>query len=188
MTLQLFVPLVLALVLSVYLGIAIRAAYRLRGKHVVICPETKAPAGVTVDLGHAATTALREKADVRLTSCSRWPERADCEQPCTGQIEASPDGTRTKTISAEFFKGQHCAICRAPIDPPNVATLQPGFIDPVSREVKAWDEVAPEKLPDAIDNDYPLCANCTLAESFRQRFPDEVVDRIPRPGSTLPPQ
>ena len=188
MTLQLFVPLVLALVLVVYLGIAIRTAYRLRGKHVVICPETKTPAGVTVDLGHAATTAVWEKADVRLTACSRWPGRADCEQPCTRQIEASPDATRTKNISADFFKGKRCAICQKPIEPPSIATLQPGFIDPVSRDVKAWDEVAPEHLHDAIDHDYPLCANCTLAESFRQRFPDEVVDRIPRPGTTLPPQ
>lgn len=188
MTLQVFIPVVLALVVAVYLGIAIRAAYRLRGKRVVICPETNAPAGVTVDIGHAATTAIWEKPDVRLASCSRWPERQDCDQPCVCQIEASPDGTRTRTISASFFKGKKCAICRRAIDPPNPATLQPGFINAATREVKAWDEVAPENLPDAVEHWYPLCSNCTLAESFRQRFPEEVVDRIPRPGTTLPPQ
>ena len=66
MTMQVFVPLVLAAVLAVYLGIAIRAAYRLRGKRVVVCPETRQPAGVAVDLGHAATTAVWEHADVQL--------------------------------------------------------------------------------------------------------------------------
>ena len=34
----------------------------------------------------------------------------------------------------------------------------------------------------------PLCPNCTLAESFRQRFPDRVTDKAPRPGVSLPPQ
>jgi len=188
MTLQVFVPLVLALVLIVYLGIAIRTAYRLRGKHVVICPVTKEPAGVSVDVGHAAATAVWEKADVRLTQCSCWETRGKCGQPCVCQIEAAPDGTRTKRLSANFFKDKNCAICHRSIDPPNAATLQPDFMDPVTREVLAWDEVKPENLPKAIHDDYPLCANCTLAESFRQRFPDEVVDRIPRPGTSLPPQ
>lgn len=188
MTLQLFVPLLLAAVLAVYLGIAIRTAYKLRGKRVVICPETRKPAGVHVDLGHAATTAVWERADIRLNACSRWPERADCDQPCVAQIERTPDETRTKNVAAHFFAGKRCGICAKPIDPPNAATLQPGFLNLQTRQVKAWDEVDPAKLPEAVDLDLPLCANCTLAESFRQRFPDQVVDRIPRPGTTLPPQ
>ena len=187
MTPQVFVPVVLALVLAVYLGIAIRTAYRLRGKRVVICPETKASAGVTVNIGRAATTAVWNKADVKLSSCSRWPERQDCDQRCVSQIEASPDGTRTKRISADFFAGKQCAICRRAIHPPHAATLQPGFINAVTHDVKAWDEVAPEHLLDVVEHAYPLCSNCTLAESFRQRFPEKVVDRIPRPGTTLPP-
>lgn len=187
MTTQLFVPLVLGLVLAVYLGIAIRTWFRLRGKRVVVCPETQKPAGVTVDVGHAAATAMWEKADVRLATCSRWPERKDCEQPCVTQIEASPDETRAKSIAASFFEGKRCAVCQRAIDPPNAATLQPGFINPVSHEVQAWDAVPPQDLPDAIATRHPLCSNCTLAETFRQRFPDRVVDRPPRHGS-LPPQ
>jgi hypothetical protein len=188
MTVQVFVPLLLAAVLAVYLGIAIRTAYRMRGKRVVVCPETKQPAGVTVDVGHAATTAVWEKADVRLKTCSRWPERHDCDQPCVAQIERQPDETRTKVIAGRFFEGKACAICHKPIDPPNAATLQPGFINPVTHVVKAWDEVAPAELPGATSQDLPLCPNCTLAESFRQRFPDRVTEKVLRPGTSLPPQ
>src|SRR3954454_14212048 len=104
MTLQVFVPLLLLAVLVVYVGIAIRTAIRMRGNHVVVCPETQQPAGVKVDLGHAATTAVWEKADVRLTTCSRWPERAGCDQPFQAQIEAEPDGTRTK--AAVLYMGE----------------------------------------------------------------------------------
>lgn len=186
MTMQVFVPLLFGIVLAVYLGIAARTWWRFRGARVVICPETGQPAGVTVDAGHAATTAVWEKADIRLASCSRWPERGNCDQPCCAQIEAAPAETRTKTMAKTFFAGKLCAICANRIAPPDAATLQPGFIHPHNREVKAWDEIAPANLPEAIEFWRPLCANCTLAESFRQRFHDRVTDRIPRPGTTTP--
>ena len=188
MTVQVLVPILLAAVVAVYLGMAIRAAYRLRGKRVVVCPETRQPAGVTVDLGHAATTAVWEKPDVQLKTCSRWPERGDCDQPCVAQIEREPDETRTKIIASHAFEGKTCAMCHKPIDKPNAATLQPGFINPATRVVRAWDEIDPASLPEATAHDLPLCANCTLAESFRQRFPDRVTEKAHQPGVTLPPQ
>jgi hypothetical protein len=94
MTAQVFVPLVLGLVLAVYLGIAIRTWLRFRGAHVVRCPESNTLAAVTVDIGHAAATAVWEQADVRLATCSRWPERKGCDEGCAPQIAASPELTR----------------------------------------------------------------------------------------------
>jgi hypothetical protein len=188
MTTIVFVLLLVATVLAVYLGIAIRTAWKMRGKRVVICPETRRPAGVHVDVGHAVTTAVWEKADVRLDDCSRWPERGECEQPCAKQIERHPDSTRTKSISTSYFAGKACVICRKPIDAPNAATLQPGFMNPEGHAVLAWDEVKPADLPEAVEHHYPLCANCTLAESFRQRFPDKVTEKAIQPGTSLPPQ
>ena len=94
MTAQVFIPLLLGLVLAVYLGIAITTWFRFRGRHVVRCPESRTLAAVTVDRGHAATTAVLEEADVRLATCSRWPERKGCEEGCAAQIAASPALTR----------------------------------------------------------------------------------------------
>ena len=94
MTAQVFIPIILGLVLAVYLGIAVRTWRRLRGRHVVVCPETHTLAAVTVDLGHAAATAMWEEADVRLETCSRWPDRKGCEEECAAQIAASPERTR----------------------------------------------------------------------------------------------
>jgi hypothetical protein len=96
MTAQVVVPLILGLVLVVYLSIAVRTWLRLRGRHVVICPETHTLAAVTVDLGHAAATAVWETADVRLATCSRWPERKRCDEGCAAQIAASPERTRIR--------------------------------------------------------------------------------------------
>ena len=88
-------------------------------------------------------------------------------------------------MAAHFFEGQRCAICQHAIDPINAATLQPGLLDQVTHEASAWDEIPAQDLPEAFRVRKPICANCTLAESFRRRFPDRVVDRIPRPGSVI---
>src|SRR5262249_12315804 len=125
------------------------------------------------------------KADLKLTTCSRWPERQGGDCACAQQIVESGDDTRARTIAAHFFEGQRCAICQHPIDALNAATLQPGLLDPVTNPGEAWDEVPARDLAEAFHARKPICANCTLAESFRRRFPDRVVDRIPRPGSVI---
>jgi hypothetical protein len=55
--------------------------------------------------------------------------------------------------------------------------LQPGFMDPATHKVESWNEIPPQDLPLAIATRRPLCSNCTVAESFRQRFPERVTDR-----------
>jgi hypothetical protein len=179
MTTQLFIALLVFCVLVTYLVIAIRTWARVRGARIVTCPETQTSVAVRVDVGHAVTSAMWEKPDVKLTSCSRWPEREDCDQPCVHQIELAPSETSPKTIAAHFFSKERCAICRRPIEPPSAMTLQPGFMEPVTRTVQSWEEVPPQDLAEAIAHRRPLCSNCTLAESFRQRFPDRVTDRRP---------
>jgi hypothetical protein len=177
MTSQPLIPLVLVTVLTVYLAIAWRTWARVHGTRVVVCPETKRPVAVKVDVGHAMTTAIWEKPDVRLTACSRWPEGQDCDQLCVRQIETDPSETQPKVIAAHFLANRQCAICRRVIQPPSSVTLQPGFMDPVTNKVEAWDELAPQSLPEAIVTRRALCENCTLAESFRERFPEKVIDR-----------
>jgi hypothetical protein len=136
-----------------------------------------------VDVGHAAVTAVWEKADLTLATCSQWPERAVCDQACVAQIAKAPHETRARTIAAHFFDGVRCAICRQRIASIHTATLQPGLLDPVTREVAAWNELPAAQLSAAFQARLPICPNCTLVESFRRRFPDLVVERPRRPGS-----
>ena len=186
MTTQAFVLLVLGTVLAVYAAIALATWIRLRGTLVVTCPETQMPAAVKIDIGHAAATAVWEKADLKVAACSRWPGRLGCDELCLAQIAASPGGTRARTMARRFFEGKRCAICQRLIDPPGATTLQPGLMNPVSHEAMTWDDVPAQNLPDAFATRRPICSNCTLAESFRQRFYDRVTDRAPRPGSPPP--
>lgn len=86
MSAQVFVPLVLTVVLAVYVGIAIATWRRYHGRRVVVCPQTKRPADVTLDLGHAMATAVWDRADLRVATCSDWPDRRGCSEACIAQI------------------------------------------------------------------------------------------------------
>jgi len=172
MTASLFIALLALAVLLVYLIIAVRTWVDVHGAHVVICPATQSPAAIDVDVGHAVASRLWEKADLRVASCSRWPEGQDCDRPCVRQIEIAPSETHPRTIAARFFGTQRCAICTRPIEPLSAFTLQPGFMNPATRRVDSWDDIAPQELPRAVADWRPLCSTCTLSESSRQKFPD----------------
>ena len=161
---QLFIALLAATVLAVYFVIAVRTWTRVRGPRVVVCPETQKPVAVTVDVGRAMASAVWEQADLRVTSCSRWPEGEDCDQPCMRQLEAAPSETKPRTIAAHFFGGQRCAICSHRIEPLSNIALQPGFMDPATRQVATWDDLPPQDLPRAIATWRPLCSDCALRE------------------------
>lgn len=57
-----------------------------RSRRVVKCPETGQAAGVDVDAARVARSAWLGPLDVRLTGCTRWPERAGCGQECLSQL------------------------------------------------------------------------------------------------------
>jgi len=58
-----------------------------RGTRTVNCPETHGPASVRMNAIRAAFTGLSGKPEVSLASCSRWPERAGCDQACIPEAE-----------------------------------------------------------------------------------------------------
>ena len=66
--------------------------YKYHGARVVTCPETDRPAGVALDVRRVLSTGMVAAPRLRLSSCSRWPERAGCGQECLSQVEAEPEG------------------------------------------------------------------------------------------------
>lgn len=64
---------------------------RYSGSRLVACPENHQAAAVSVNARHAMATAIDGDPHVRLCDCSRWPERARCNQACLPQaIQAEP--------------------------------------------------------------------------------------------------
>jgi len=64
-----------------------------REGRTVNCPETHAPVSVRFNALRAAWSGLSGPQKLRLTDCTRWPERADCGQECI------PDAVLAKPAS-----------------------------------------------------------------------------------------
>ena len=58
-----------------------------RGIRTVKCPETHAPVSVRFNALRAAITGLSGRPQLNLEACSRWPERAGCNQACIPEAE-----------------------------------------------------------------------------------------------------
>lgn len=59
---------------------------RARARRVVICPENAERAVVRPDAFAFAATSLGRSPILRLSDCTRWPERAGCPQGCVTNL------------------------------------------------------------------------------------------------------
>jgi hypothetical protein len=147
-----------------------------RGDRVVTCPETHAPAAVTVDATHAAVSALTHAPDLRLKQCSRWPERRECGQECLRQIELAPEDCLVRNILTQWYEGKSCALCGERFGAIQSWENKPGFLSADGTALTLCSEVPGEKLPEVLQTQRPVCWNCYIAEEFRRRNPDLVTD------------
>jgi hypothetical protein len=158
---------------------ALLSYLRFRGTRVITCPETKQPAAVEVNAAHAARSAGFGAAHLRLSDCTRWPERQNCGQECLRQIEASPEDCLLRTILVRWYQGQQCAYCKRPFGEIHWHDHKPALLSPDDRLV-TWAEVPPEKVPLVLQTHRPVCWDCHVAEALRRMFPERVVDRDQR--------
>ena len=170
----------------IYAGIRIglRTYLRYRGQAIVTCPESRREAGVKVDAWHAAITALGGGARLRLQDCSRWPEHQGCDQACLTEIEHSPEDCLLRSILQRWYDGKVCVLCSRPIGEIHWSDNKPGLMGP-DREILGWERLQPEQIGSVLATHRPVCFDCHVAETFRRRFPELVVDRTAR-GPRLP--
>lgn len=152
------------------------AYLKFTGTRVVVCPETRQHVAVEVDARHAAATAAYGQPQLKLHQCTRWPERADCDQDCIWQIERAPEDCLVRKMLTDWYAEKACALCARPIGEIHWADHKPALMSLEHRAVR-WSDVAPEKLPDVLTTHLPLCWNCYIVETFRNEHPDLVVER-----------
>jgi hypothetical protein len=157
-----------------YVARAVLVWRRFRGDRVVTCPETGHPAAVRIDLQHAIEAGRTCGPDLRLSTCSRWPERGPCDQPCVP--EAAARQSAVDAIARRWYAHTRCTYCGKPIDDPrwldHHAALQDS--DGITHE---WSDVRPEQLVDALRAGTPVCWSCHVTETFRHSYPNLVTDR-----------
>src|SRR5436309_7085333 len=119
--------------------------WKFRGPRVVTCPETKRPAGVAVDVASSLTATLGKTPQLRLSECSRWPERAGCGQECLSEIRQSGADCLVRNIIATWYRDRDCAACGQPIGAIDWTGSHPALLmaDQVSVE---WKQIPAEQL------------------------------------------
>ena len=167
-----------------YSALALRIYLRERGERIVRCPATGEAITVHLAAGRAAV-GLHRRGVLEVTRCTLWPERRSCAQGCLAEIERSPDHCLFQQVLAHWYRGKQCAFCRRSMAEMQWGDLQPSLLAPDGR-ILMWSEVPPTKLYEVLETYRPVCASCDVAETFRQRHADWVVERPPRPDHTSP--
>ncbi len=140
---------------------ALRTYLKFRGKRLVSCPETHKPAAVRVAAGKAALEVTVGNHQLRLSECSRWPEREAC---------------LVWTIINQWYQGQKCVYCHKPFGEIHWHDHPPALLGSERRTVE-WDKIPTEKLQEVMGTHWPVCWNCHIAQTFRREHPELVVDR-----------
>jgi hypothetical protein len=160
----------------------VAAWIKYRGTRVVVCPENREMVAVSVDARHAALSSSGGHADLRLETCTRWPEMAGCGQDCLSQIEAAPEACLLRNILADWYRGKCCVFCQREMQVIHWHDHKPALVTPDGKIV-GWEGFRAEQVLAVLATHKPVCWDCQVAESFRREHPELVTDRPSRPGT-----
>jgi hypothetical protein len=147
-----------------------------RGQRVVTCPETKRPAGVAVNAAHAALTAFGKAPELRLSECTRWPEKAGCGQECLGEIRDLGADCLVRNIIAKWYHDKDCAVCGQPIGEIDWTGSRPALLMPDQESVE-WKQIPADELIGTLAAALPICFACHTAKRLVKEHPELVTDR-----------
>jgi hypothetical protein len=167
---------VVALAASLVLGKAAWMWWKYHGDRVITCPENQRPAGVVVDAAHVAARPFAGSPQLRLSSCSRWPERAGCGQQCLSQVAAAPEDCLVRHILVEWYAGKRCALCGEPFGEISPGGAKPAVLsaDKVSVE---WSQIPADRLPETLAAAAPICFACHMGNVLVRTHPELAIDR-----------
>jgi len=129
-----------------------RGFLRRHGKTtVVICPAMELPAEVRLD------------PDLRMESCSRWPELQSCSQSCMPQVQFSAEDLYD---FAARYEGKQCASCGAALTRDDWYKSRLAVLGTNTGVPKIPEVVRPSSfsIPEKSD---PICSAC-----YGAKYPD----------------
>lgn len=155
---------------------AVFILYRYSGARLITCPENRQYAGVRLNSRRVLASGLVSAPHLRLSSCSRWPERASCGQDCLSQIQANPESCLVRTILAQWYAGKTCVFCGQPIGDIEWAVQKPALLIE-GEATRDCAEIPAERLPEVLAAAKPVCFGCHTATRWVREHPDLAVDR-----------
>lgn len=116
---------------------------------VVICPTAKLPAAVGLD------------PELRMESCSRWPELQSCSQSCMPQVQFSAEDLND---FAARYDGKKCSSCGTPLTRDDWYKSRLAVLE-INTGVPETPGVVPPSFFSAAESGDPICSGCYGAKS-----------------------
>ncbi len=161
---------------------AVAVLFKYQGARVITCPENRQHAGVELNIRRVLATGLISAPQLRLATCSRWPEHADCGQECLSQIEAGPEGCLVRTILSQWYADKKCVFCGQPFGDIQWSVRKPALL--IGGEVSTdYGSIPAERLPEVLATAKPVCFACHTATAWVREHPDLVTDRSNKESS-----
>jgi hypothetical protein len=167
---------VLMVASAIMLGKMAVAWARYRGERLILCPENCRPAGVRVDALHASGAALAGAAELRLSDCSRWPERAGCGQECLSQIQTAPEECLVRHKVTQWYEDKLCVSCGQRFEDVSWNSVKPALLV-ADKVTVGCNEIPVAELPDTLNAALPICFACHMANKLVQEHPELATDR-----------
>ena len=160
------------LLVALPIGISLQSYFRNRGRRTVVCPDNHQPVTVEVDSKFAFSTSLRGEEHTRLHTCSRWPEKGDCDQECLAQVNPTPENL--ERMLQKWYQGKTCAICDRSLTPADWRRSRLALLNE-NQKLFELRHMHLDELPSALDHMRPLCWNCHQEERARQAAPSRIL-------------
>ena len=171
-----YLDLVILLLAGASVWLLVSAWLKYRGQRVITCPENHRPAGVVLDARHAAVSVFGGTPKLRLSNCSRWPEKAGCGQECLSAIrEAGPD-CLVRNIVAGWYGEKACASCGKLIGRIDWSGSHPALLLAGQISVE-WNQVPADQLLETLASALPICFACHTTNRLLKEHPELVTNR-----------
>jgi hypothetical protein len=113
---------------------------------------------------------------LRLSECSRWPEKAGCGQECLSQVRESGAGCLVRNIIAQWYRDKSCAACGQAIGEIDWTGSRPALLLSDQESVE-WARIPAEELIGTLAAALPICFACHTANRLVKEHPELVTDR-----------
>lgn len=89
---------------GIFAGVALLSYYAAKAEYrepvCAICPENGEEVDISVDAAIAARSRLEGHEQLKISACSRWPEKSECDQACTPEVPMLGDNRRKVKYAA----------------------------------------------------------------------------------------
>ena len=136
------------------LASTLQTYFKNRGRRPVVCPDDHQAAQVEVDNKFALQAAMHGKEQMRVKSCTHWPENGQCGQECLVQVEATPE--TIDRLLTKWFAGKPCGICGRALTPADWRFGRLGFLNEEFKLIELR-QIDVENFGSVAEPSRPLC-------------------------------